>query len=449
MRDYTRHPINRASMRGLSLVELMVGIVIALIATVVIFQVFAVSESYKRSTTGGSDALQSGSFSAYTLSRLIGAGGAGFAAAPGDPAAIGCPLGVWRGNTQLFGQTSPPYRIGTALPAPFESAINFRIPLAPALIISGATDDDPDSIIVMAGTHPSMGRHTLVSSQGADTVTLADDTVVGINSTRDSAGVTQHDLLLAIDLNPAAGRGANTTCDIAEAVESPSTTSPFTIPNPILLSTGAHFSGPNRFTSTGNYYSTSLVISNLGPVSATDPLPGTGPQFLVLGVGNDSITPDALLALNLITGYCPAAVPGTVCAAADTWVPQSLADNIVTIKAIYGVAADVLNAGISSWFDPSTAPWDATTLSDGSTASIRNLRRIRAIRLAVIARNAQPEKKADTAAAGDAGFSPATFTLFGDTAVSKTVTNTQRQYRYKVFDITIPLRNMVLMTQNP
>ena len=444
MRDYMRHPTNRAAMRGLSLVELMVGIVIALIATVVIFQVFAVSESYKRSTTGGSDALQSGGFSAYTLSRLIGAGGAGFAAAP---SAIGCPLGIWRGSTQLFGQTGAPYRIATALPEPFdtETPINFRITLAPALIIANADDSLPDSIIVMAGTHPSMGRHTLVSSQGADTIILADNTVVGINSTRDSAGVTQHDLLLAIDLDPSAGRGTSTTCDIAEAVESPSTTTPFTIPNPILLSTGSHFSGPNRFTSTGTYYSTSLLVSNLGPVSATAPLPGTGPQFLLLGVGNDGTTPNALLALNLITGYCPAAVSGTVCAAADTWVPQSLADNIVTIKAIYGVATNPLDAGVSSWVDPKVSPWDAQTLS----ANRDNLLRLRAIRLAVIARNAQPEKKADTAAAGEAGFSPASFTLFGDTAVSKTVTNTQRQYRYKVFDITIPLRNMVLMTQNP
>lgn len=448
MRNTTRHPINRASMRGLSLVELMVGIVIALIATVVIFQVFAVSESYKRSTTGGSDALQSGGFSAYTLSRLIGAGGAGFAAAPG---AIGCPLGIFRGNTQLFGQTTFPYRIGTALPEPFETEtpIGFRIALAPALIIANIDDEKSDSIIVMAGTHPSMGRHTLVSSQGADSIILTDNTVVGINSTQDSAGVTQHDLLLAIDQDPSAGRGVNTTCDIAEAVESPSATTPFTIPNPILLSTGSHFSGPNRFTSVGNYYSASLLVSNLGPVSATAPLPGTGPHFLVLGVGNDGTTPDALLALNLITGYCPAAVSGTVCATADTWVTQSLADNIFRIKAIYGVATNPLDAGVTSWEDASAAPWDATTLSDGSAASVNNLRRLRAIRLAVIARNAQPEKKADTAAAGDAGFSPATFTLFGDTAISKTVTNTQRQYRYKVFDITIPLRNMVLMTQNP
>jgi type IV pilus assembly protein PilW len=437
-------------MQGFSLIELMVGIVIALVATVIIFQVFAVSESYKRSTTGGSDALQSGGFSAYTLSRLIGAGGAGFGS---TPEALGCALGVYRvgaaGGDQLFGQAASPYRIATVLPAPFDAAINFRVTLAPALIIAGANSNTPDIIMVMAGNHPSMGHHTMVSSQGASTVTLADNTVVGINNSQDAAGAAQHDLLLAVDQDRGAARGVNTTCDIAEAVDSPLTTTPFTIPNPaVLLSTGANFSGPDRFKGTGtpNYYSKSLAVSNLGPVSATAPLPGTGPQFIALGVGNDGTTPNALLALNLITGYCPAAVAGTVCAAADSWVPQSLADNIVSIKAVYGVATGALDANVSSWEDPTGGTWGASALSANRT----NLLRVRAVRLAVIARNAQPEKTADTSTAGNSGFSPATFTLFGDLGgtLTKTVTNPDRHYRYKVFDITIPLRNMVLMTRN-
>jgi type IV pilus assembly protein PilW len=448
MRNNHPHHAYRVSMRGVTLIELMVGIVIALIASLVIAQVFSVSESYKRSTTGGSDALQSGGFSTYALSRLIGAGGAGFAS---TPSAVGCALGVFRGGTQLFGQTTSPYRIATALPAPFDAAINFRITLAPALIIAGADNDTPDNIIVMAGNHPSMGRHSWVSSQGADTVTLADNTVLGINNSRDSAGATQHDLLLAVDQDPGSARATNTTCDIAEAVDDPATTAPYAIPNPISLSTGANFSGPNRFKGTGtpSYYSKTLTVSNLGPVSKTTPPPGSGPQFVVLGVGNDGTTPNALLALNLITGYCPAVATG--CATAGSWVTQSLADNIISIKAIYGVAHDTIDPNVISWEDPTGATWGAAALS----ASRTNLLKVRAIRLAVIARNAQPEKKADTAAAGASGFSPATFTLFGDAAstttgsLSKTVDNPDRHYRYKIFDITIPLRNMVLMTQNP
>lgn len=436
--------MNRNALRGFSLIELMVGMVIALIASIVIFQVLAVSEGYKRATTGGSDALQSGGVSAYSLSRLIGAGGGGFAATPN---ALGCPLGLFRGATQVLGQSTAPFRIATALPTPFDAAIDFRISLVPALIIAGADNNTPDVIMIMAGNHPSIGRHIRSASQTATTITLADNTVVGINNSRDAAGAAQHDLLLAIDQEPGAARGAATTCDIAEAVGTPAIVSPFAIPNPIVLDTAANFSGPNRFTNIGTppYYSTTLAINDLGPVSATAPSPGSGPQFMVLGVGSDGVTPNALLAVNLLTGYCPAIDLVAGCVAADTWVSQSLADNIISIKAIYGIATLALDPNVSSWVAPTGATWGATALS----ANRSNLLRLRAIRLAVIARNAQPEKTADTAAAGATGFSPATFTLFGDTAASMVVNNPDRHYRYKVFEITIPLRNMVLMTQNP
>ena len=55
--------------RGFSLVELMVAVVIGLIGTLVMFQVFAVSEAQKRSTTSGGDAQQNGSIALFTIER--------------------------------------------------------------------------------------------------------------------------------------------------------------------------------------------------------------------------------------------------------------------------------------------------------------------------------------------------------------------------------------------
>lgn len=287
----------------------------------------------------------------------------------------------------------------------------------------------------MAGHHSSMGRYAWVGSQTDTTVGLIDGVVLGINNTRDPAGNSQHDLLLAVDQDKGAARGTSTTCDIAEAVDSPNASSPYTVPSPINLDpSSAHFTGPNAFKGSG-YYSSSLVVSNLGPVSATNPTPGSGPQFAVIGVGNDGQTPNALLSLNLITGYDPATT---------SWVTQSLADNIITLKAIYGVATNPLDPNVSSWVAPSGS-WAASTLS----ANRSDLQKLRAIRIAVVARNAQPEKRADDDTSATPRFSPASFTLFSDTAASITVTNPDRHYRYKVFDVTIPLRNMVLMTQNP
>jgi type IV pilus assembly protein PilW len=73
--------------RGVTLIELMVGLVIGMIATVVIAQVLGVAEGQKRATTSGSDAQVNGALSLYTLQRDIGMAGYGFASVPSD---LGC-----------------------------------------------------------------------------------------------------------------------------------------------------------------------------------------------------------------------------------------------------------------------------------------------------------------------------------------------------------------------
>jgi type IV pilus assembly protein PilW len=45
----------RARLAGMSMVELMVAMVIGLLGVIVIFQVFALNEGVRRSTTSGSD----------------------------------------------------------------------------------------------------------------------------------------------------------------------------------------------------------------------------------------------------------------------------------------------------------------------------------------------------------------------------------------------------------
>ena len=71
---------------GFSLIELMVGMVIALIGVLVIFQVFAVSEKYKRTSTSGSDSQQNGSIGLFTIERDLRMAGYGLA----DTTLLGC-----------------------------------------------------------------------------------------------------------------------------------------------------------------------------------------------------------------------------------------------------------------------------------------------------------------------------------------------------------------------
>lgn len=76
---------------GFSLVEIMVGMVIALMGVIIIFQVFSVSEGIKRTTTSGGDALQNGASALFALERSLKEAGYGIfsstnlAPLPADP----------------------------------------------------------------------------------------------------------------------------------------------------------------------------------------------------------------------------------------------------------------------------------------------------------------------------------------------------------------------------
>lgn len=88
---------------GFSLVDILVGMVIALLGVIIIFQVFSVSEGIKRTTTSGGDAVQSGAFSLFTLERSLKMAGYGLFYStnlpnvPPDPAANAIPVTITPG----------------------------------------------------------------------------------------------------------------------------------------------------------------------------------------------------------------------------------------------------------------------------------------------------------------------------------------------------------------
>jgi type IV pilus assembly protein PilW len=114
-----------SSSRGFSLVELMVAAAIGLVATVVIFQVFAVSEEAKRTATSGGDAQQNGSLALFSIGRDVRMAGYGI----NNIALLGCTI-------RAYDETRAPPDIP-----------NFT--LTPLELAEGATPQDPDSISVM------------------------------------------------------------------------------------------------------------------------------------------------------------------------------------------------------------------------------------------------------------------------------------------------------------
>jgi Tfp pilus assembly protein PilW len=87
----------KKSQAGFSITDVMVGMVLSLIATIIIFQVFAVSESNKRNTTGGGNAQQNGVAGLFTIERGLRLAGYGFLAS--DPVASQVPVTLTIGGT--------------------------------------------------------------------------------------------------------------------------------------------------------------------------------------------------------------------------------------------------------------------------------------------------------------------------------------------------------------
>lgn len=113
--------------RGFSLIELLVGLVIGLISTIIIFQVFAVSEGYKRTSTGGGDAQTNGATALFTIERDLRQAGYGI----NSMDLLGCEVHGWDETAGSGG-------------------LSFQLILAPVVITQG-DGDAPDTITVLYG----------------------------------------------------------------------------------------------------------------------------------------------------------------------------------------------------------------------------------------------------------------------------------------------------------
>ena len=83
--------MSRFQEKGFTIIELMIGMMVGLIATVVMFQVFAVSEGQKRTTTGAGDAQQNGIGSVFLIERDARMAGFAMNYMP----MLGCPVSGW------------------------------------------------------------------------------------------------------------------------------------------------------------------------------------------------------------------------------------------------------------------------------------------------------------------------------------------------------------------
>jgi type IV pilus assembly protein PilW len=360
---YSRHA-------GFSLVEIMVGLVIGLLATLVILQVFSVYEGQKRTTTGTADAQTNGGIALYSMGRDLNMSGFGL-----------LPTG--------------------------DSAINCSAPAISAAAAAGVTG-------YTAGV-TSLDPVTIYDGSTQTPVSLSD--VVTIRYGDSAAAGASMPLTSGPGVNPATVDN-NLGCQ----------------PNPgiaLLISAGA--ATCNVTTVTALTGTTSITLGDTA---------GTGGGVNLSCLGKWTEVTYQVNGGNLERDVYPNGL-GTTPFIAD----------IVNIQAQYGISNAASSNQIVQWVD-ATGAWAAGSIS------IANRNRIKAVRVAVIARNGLQEKKIVTNSYSGQACDPSTLSSTAPVGVCAWVpvsTNPAspapaidlsnypnwQYYRYRVFETIIPLRNVI------
>jgi type IV pilus assembly protein PilW len=370
---------------GFTLVELLVAVAISLVLTLAITLMLVRYEGTRRTLTSNNDSSIGGAYVAYLLDRSVRSAGSGFTQSWRD--SFGCQLLVARSGSTKLPRSA-------AFPAPF-ATVPQTVRLAPVVVHAGAGTGGSDVLAVQTGSS-GLGESALrVLTASATASGLRVPTTVGMRG---------GDLALVFQ--------GNTECLMQE------------------VSSGFAGGATQQVTFGGTYATAQQGTTRLQDMGATTPAfvvpigntTGNLPQFQLIGIGaNSTLVTHDMLQLD------------------GTDSVTALADGVDDLRVLYGV--DTNDDGrIDSWQSPASSPWDAASLLNGSATARTNLSRIIAVRIGFLVRNSSPERTA---------VSPSKLTLFADLGstlqVSRTLTSAEQLLRWRTVELTVPLRNVLLM----
>ena len=345
---------------GFSLIEILVGLVISLLVTLVIMQVFSVFEGQKRSTTGTADAQTNGNIALYNVQRDV------------QLAGFGLPV---------FAKTNSPLFCNDAVdPTKTDERVS------PVVITDGgAAAGASDTITVRYGSTLSGGIPVQVSLA---TVTTAPAMSVGVSN---NMGCQVNDTAIIVN---------GTSC---------------------------------------------VITSVTGPTDIAVPPVPTVPDttHIELQVGTGVIANANIACMGNWSAY--------TFAVNNNQLERNGAANvaeIVNMQAQYGISAAGNNNQVTEWVNATGATW-------GPAITTANRNRIKAVRIAIVARNGLLEKEDITTAcssitdanptglcAWDATSANPTIASPAPTIDLSSITDWQK-YRYRVFETIIPIRSMI------
>jgi type IV pilus assembly protein PilW len=316
---------------GMSLVELMVGMLIGLIGIVIISHLYVTNDRYKRSTTGAGEAQVNGAIALYTIEREIRGAGYGF----NQSAALNCKCAGVNCSPLQFS-----YRANSTFP-PAPAALGALTPrtVAPVLIVK--TPGAPDTITVMYGG----ANERMLPVQLTDVAQVPNFTY----KVEGTEGFAPGNLLLVAQ---------NQACFLKQV-------SKVTPTNNLL----DHIQDPqfpfNQAASSGPALDVGAAVFNLGTPGAVG-----GPVWRTFFVASNKLQAEDILT-TLQNGGLPA--------------PQQLVDDIVDLQAQYGRDDSIVEDGIVD-------VWGSAPPTDPADPTVILWRRVLAVRVGLLARSQNFEK---------------------------------------------------------
>ena len=332
---------------GFTLVEILVGLAIGMLATIVIMQVLSVFETQKRVTTGTAEAQTNGNIALYEIGRELQL--AGYALVPVANSPLEC-VGTTFGATGKTG-------------------------LSPVSITEGAVSD---SITIRYGTAPMGGIPTKITDPLAGNVATV----------RSNFGCSNKDNVLIMNGSICA---MTTASSVSAAGVSPRT---IELADNTAIAAGA-----------------AIQDADIACVGRWNEI--------TYSVNNGNLERDS----------------------------SAIVAGIVNIQAQYGISLAANDNKVAQWVN-ATGTWFAPTETD------RN--RIKAIRIAVVARNEKMEATNVTdACSSTSAAAPTGLCAWDATSASAPIASDAptidlsaadanwQKYRYRVFETIIPLRNVI------
>jgi type IV pilus assembly protein PilW len=397
----------------MTMIELLVALAIGVTVTLAVSTLLVASENHKRITTSSNDADQTGAYTFNALDRALRSAGSGFAQssyAGTNQGVLGCRLnaGSFMPRPSAYPAPFSNYFLGGAAPA--------ALHVAPVLIGAGQSDkNSSDVIVVMSASGGAGGVPRAVYGAGSNTTLVLQSTV----------GLNPYDVILV-------SQPGTPDCLIEQINSMNSTT--------ITLNTGTYYYTAGSTTNIGTLAaSTSSAVTDLANESAATSPNNT--QFMLFGVGTNNMlySYDLLQYQTIVVGPFSSDL-------------QAVADQVIQMNAIYGVATTANPSVFHNWANPADTAHGYDIYTVMSTPATQQL--IVAVRVAIVVRGEYYDKKT---------VSPTSLTLFNGlvdgygNSLAKTVTlsgtnadGTKNQnYRYRVFEFTVPLRNMIVLAGGP